>query len=679
MNFVYPNFLWASLLIAVPIIIHLFNFRRYKTVYFSRVKFLKEVTEDSRSGLKLKHLLILISRILAILFLVFAFAQPYIPTADQNSTENTSLIYIDNSYSMEAEGSDGNLLNESKNQAIELVKSFDQTEKVALFTCDLLSTQYRYYSPADVIEAIKKIDFSARTTKLSTVLNSQVDMIATQQKLSNNRIFIFSDFQKSSNTLTDFKREEIQCYYYQPKGQVLENIYVDSVWFETPVHRVDAPIDVFFRIQNQSDMSQQDLSINLKIEGNQPAPKRISVEANSSAIGSINFTDKTPGIKKGSIAVSTSQLYFDDEYFFTYEIKKQVEILLVKNDVSDVKNLEQLYGLDDYYHYEATTINGLTQEKFKDKELIVLQNINKIPSGIQDMIGEALKDGCTVILIPGEEPEMSSWNLFLNSHNLPSMNQQNKPGELSYFNSDDPLYSGVFETKPSNYKFPEVSKSFSLNVQGSQNFITLFGFNSTQPFMYYGNRANGRLVFMAAPLKLAFSNFQNHALFAASFLRFAETASFQKPLAMTIGKMENFPMNTALDEKNPIHLINTEMQVDYIPLVVHSGNTRALSFAQIQDELKSSGFYELSNQTDYKDILALNYNRMESDISCYSADEIKNQFTKVGWQNAQPLQVDTAGQLEISSLKASEWWRWCLILALIFFAVEILLLKFWKS
>ena len=182
MNFVYPNFLWASLLIAVPIIIHLFNFRRYKTVYFSRVKFLKEVTEDSRSGLKLKHLLILISRILAILFLVFAFTQPYIPTADQNSTENTSLIYIDNSYSMEAEGSDGNLLNESKNQAIELVKSFDQTEKVALFTCDLLSTQYRYYSPVDVIEAIKKIDFSARTTKLSTVLNSQVDMIATQQK-----------------------------------------------------------------------------------------------------------------------------------------------------------------------------------------------------------------------------------------------------------------------------------------------------------------------------------------------------------------------------------------------------------------------------------------------------------------------------------------------------------------
>lgn len=679
MNFVYPAFLWASLLIAIPIIIHLFNFRRYKTVYFSRVKFLREVTEDSRSGLKIKHLLVLISRILAILFLVFAFAQPYVPSGNQISTENTSLIYIDNSYSMEAAGTDGNLLNESKNKAIDLVKSFDQTEKVALFTCDLLSTQYRYYSPVDVIDAIKKIDFSSRTTTLTTVLNSQTDMIAGQQKLSNNRIFIFSDFQKTSSDLKDFKRAESTCYYYQPKIEVHENIFVDSVWFETPVHRVDAPVDVFFRIQNHSAMSQQDLTVTLKIEGNQPAPKRITVPAYSSAIGSINFTDKTAGIKKGSISVATSQLYFDDEYFFTYEIKKQVEIFLVKNDAGDTKNIEQLYGLDDYYHYESTTVNGLTQEKFKDKELIILQNVNKIPTGIQDMIGEALKDGCTVILIPGTEPDVSSWNLFLGQRNLPSISLQNRSGELAYFNSDDPLYYGVFESKPSNYKFPNVTRSFALNVQGSQNFITLFGFNSTQPFMYYSNQANGRLVFMASPLQLDFTNFQNHALFAASFLRFAETASFQKPLAMTIGAMENFPMNVAMDEKNPIHLINAEMQVDYIPLVIHTGNSRALSFAQIQDELKSAGFYELTNKAEYNDILALNYNRLESDVSCFTDEEIKKQFISAGWDNIQPLEVNTAGQLEISGLKASEWWRICLILALIFFAVEILLLKFWKS
>jgi hypothetical protein len=348
MNFVYPNFLWACTLVAIPIIIHLFNFRRYKIVYFSRVKFLKEVTEDSRSGVKLKHLLVLISRILAILCLVFAFAQPYIPTGNNANIENMSLVYIDNSYSMEAAGSDGNLLNEAKNQAIDLVKSFDENEKVALMTTDLLASELRFYSRDEVVDQIKRIDFSPRSTQLSNVLNTQLDLMTQSANNANQRIFIFSDFQESTTGLEEFGRAEVPCYYYQPKSEIAGNIYIDSVWFQTPVHRLNTPSEVFFRVQNQSDMAQQDLSVNLKIDGNEPAPKRIGADANASAVGSVTFTDRSPGIKSGSISVETSQLFFDDEYFFTYETKEQVNILIIKNSLQENSNLEQLYALDPY-------------------------------------------------------------------------------------------------------------------------------------------------------------------------------------------------------------------------------------------------------------------------------------------------------------------------------------------
>ncbi|MBI3135323.1 MAG: BatA domain-containing protein [Bacteroidetes bacterium] len=679
MKFVNPEFLWASLLIAVPIIIHLFNFRRYKTIYFSRVKFLKEVTEDSRSGLKLKHLLVLISRILAILFLVLAFAQPFIPTGDQQNIENTSLIYIDNSFSMQASGKDGNLLNESKNQAIELVRSFEKNEKVALFTSDLHSNQFRFYSPDDIIETIKKIDFSPRSTSLSTVLNAQIDLVTGIEQKSNNRIFIFSDFQKSTTALDEFKRAEVPCFFYQPVSQQTENIYIDSVWFETPVHRINAPVDIFFRVRNQSDMAQQDLTVSLKIDDSQPAPKRVTVDANSSTISSINFTDRTAGIKSGSIAVATSQLYFDDEYFFTYEIKDHVEILLVKNSAKTARNLEQLYGLDPYYHYESTTIDALTQDQFKNKELIVFQNVDKIPGGVNDLIQQALKDGATVVLIPGTEADEQSWNTVLNSYDFPALSTLSASGELSYFNAEDPLYYGVFESTPSSYKFPEVSKAYSLSVQSTQNFITLFGFNASRPYMVYGSRSNGRVVLMASPLDIAFTSFQNHALFAATFLRIAETASFQKPLSMTIGDMQNLAFNKSIDEKNPVHLKNEKLQVDFIPLVINTGNSRMLSFNQIQDEIYESGFYQLTDNNVWNDILALNYNRFESDITCYSPDEIPALFAQAGWENAQSLSVSEAGALEISQLKAREYWRWCLILSILFIAVEILLLKLWKS
>ena len=76
MMFVYPLFLWALAVVSIPIIIHLFNFRKYKKVYFSNVKFLRELKQESKSKSRLKEILILSARCLALISIVFAFAQP---------------------------------------------------------------------------------------------------------------------------------------------------------------------------------------------------------------------------------------------------------------------------------------------------------------------------------------------------------------------------------------------------------------------------------------------------------------------------------------------------------------------------------------------------------------------------------------------------------------------------
>ena len=209
--------------------------------------------------------------------------------------------------------------------------------------------------------------------------------------------------------------------------------------------------------------------------------------------------------------------------------------------------------------------------------------------------------------------------------------------------------------------------------------MTLFGFNTTRPYLIYSPQANGRLILMSSPLDISFTDFQNHALFAATFLRFAETASFQKPLSMTIGNMVNFPFNTNIDEKNPVHLKNEEMKVDFIPQMINTGNSRSVSFAQVQDVIKESGFYDLTDGVNFNDVLALNYDRKESDITCFEADEVTELFKSCGWSTVQALNLDGTGKLEINTLKASGYWSLLLILSIIFFAVEILLLKLWKS
>lgn len=680
MSFVYPNFLWAYFLIAIPIIIHLFNFRRYKTVYFSRVSFLKEVTEDSKSGTKLKHLLILFSRILAILCLVTAFAQPFIANEEGENTENVTSIYIDNSYSLQAEGKDGDLLNEVKNKAIELVKSLDQNEKINLLTADLLSKHQRFYSKSEIIDMIKEVDFSPKSTPLYSVINTQVDLLNGLEEKVNKRIFLFSDFQESTSDLDAWSRPEIASYFYQATAEQKGNVFIDSVWFETPVHKVNTPIDLHFRIQNMSNEEQMDLPITLSIDGNNPGPKRVDVPANSFVDESITFTDKSAGIKSGELKISTNQLFFDDNFFFTYEIKEEVKILLITESNDQSANLTQLYNVSDYYNCSIKSINNVSTEDFKGQECVVFQNVNDIPSGIADLAQNILKEGGTVTLIPGEKKTYDSWGNFLSKNGLPSLGDlKNINSQIDNFNYVDPLYNGVFESDPEKFKNPNLVTAFDVIVNSNHNFISLFSISNSDPFLFYSKIQNGRIVCMSSPLKSEFTDFQNHALFAATFLRIAETATYDKPLYGMCGELPNYPLNIEVDDKSPIHIINKQFEVDAIPQVINSENSRYVSFSHLEDEITKSGVYDLTDNAEFNQKLGVNYNRIESVTQCFETEEVQMLFQNAGWENAEALELSEGGDIEINSLKAREYWRILLILSLIFIAIEILLLKFWKS
>src|SRR5690606_28683080 len=132
MTFLFPSFLWALLALSIPIIIHLFNFRRTTRVFFSNNRFLRQVKEVTTAKRRLKHYLILASRLLFLLFLVLAFAQPVIPAREQMAAERNIVLYLDNSQSMSAQMPD-------KTPAIDAGLSFAR-DIVNLFPPD---TRYR--------------------------------------------------------------------------------------------------------------------------------------------------------------------------------------------------------------------------------------------------------------------------------------------------------------------------------------------------------------------------------------------------------------------------------------------------------------------------------------------------------------------------------------------------------
>ena len=122
MSFIFPWFLLALLTLSIPVIIHLFYFRKYKKVYFSDIRFLKQVQEEKSTIDKIKKRWILAARLLALFFLVLAFVQPFIGKKNKQLSRSNSaiVVYVDNSYSMGLKSGGEAALSIAKEKAREL-------------------------------------------------------------------------------------------------------------------------------------------------------------------------------------------------------------------------------------------------------------------------------------------------------------------------------------------------------------------------------------------------------------------------------------------------------------------------------------------------------------------------------------------------------------------------------
>ncbi|MDH3651455.1 MAG: BatA domain-containing protein, partial [Saprospiraceae bacterium] len=178
MQFLYPIFLSALALLAIPIIIHLFYFRRYKKVLFTNVRFLKEIKEESSIRSRLKNLLILLCRLLAVFFLVLGFAQPFIrKDANIKKGKKAVSIFVDNSYSMASLSADAPLLDEAKRKAEEIVNAYDLEDEFQIISHNMNARQQRLIGREQALSLIEEIELTPEVNPLSKVHQRQTQLL----------------------------------------------------------------------------------------------------------------------------------------------------------------------------------------------------------------------------------------------------------------------------------------------------------------------------------------------------------------------------------------------------------------------------------------------------------------------------------------------------------------------
>ena len=217
MFFIRPEFLYGLIALLIPVIIHLFNFRRHRKLYFSDISRLKNITTHTRKHQKLKHLIVLLMRILAIVFIVLALSGPELKKDEPATSYRTRTValYVDNSFSMMAEGNNGRLFENARQDAIQIIEHSTDNTNFIVISNNNNGQLNRVLGKETAVSELEKLEITSDSKKLSQVMDTR-NRVLQNSELQNCDTYIFSDFQANSSDITSFPDDSTNNYFFIP-------------------------------------------------------------------------------------------------------------------------------------------------------------------------------------------------------------------------------------------------------------------------------------------------------------------------------------------------------------------------------------------------------------------------------------------------------------------------------
>jgi len=674
MRFQNPQLLYFLFAIAIPILIHLFNFRKHKTIYFSSIRFLKEIKEDKRKRSNLKNLLILLSRILAISFLVLAFAKPYIPLNTKNKTTNNVFIYVDNSFSMDAESENGRLLAIAKERARSISKAYPTESNFWLISNDFLAQHSKSTNANAIGNNIDAITTSAHNKSLNQIVDRQASL-----STENCHLYIISDMQNSGLQVTELSEldSSTSLYLVPLTANKNSNLSIDSCWINTPLFSNEQEVTIYTTISNQSKTTLKEQAVFLEINGNQKSQQYINLKGEESKTISFTFMVDKSVIQKGIIKINDHPITFDNNCYFTLKHTKKVNVLCI-NASSNNTAITTLFGNDTaLFNFKNSSIKNIDYNALKRQDFILINEVGQFSSGLINSLNKFANNGGSIAIFPPKNIDLTAYNNSLKLLELSTLSELKiNNTSIDKLNRNHPIYQHVFDGKLDKINFPIVKEYYQIITQNNSNSIALLTQENKAVFLELFSKEKGLIYLFNSPLHSKYNNFSKHALFVPTLLNMATSSVRVKSIYNTIRPEDYFSSSVIKNNSAIVHLKNDK--IDIIPTQkTHLGRQVFYTHNQITE----NGIYSIEVEEEIIDAIAYNYTTTESKSSTLSISELKQWRSSIGLENIQIINGDSSALIATitETQKGKEFWKIALILSLLFFATEILLIKLIKS
>jgi hypothetical protein len=310
--------------------------------------------------------------------LVFAFAQPFIPsTAKQRTGSRAISVYIDNSFSLDAQGESGSLLELARKHAQDIARSYKPSDRFQLLTNDFEGRHQQLLTREQFENMLDEVKPSPVSRKLNEVIERQKDLIR-QEKLDNGICYIISDFQKNTADLSSIKADtafDLNCIHL--KAEISDNLSLDSCWFESPFREKSKPDEVHFRLANSGSKRYENVPIKLIIDENERGLESISLGPDSTMNSAISFTTNKSGLSQCELRFNDYPVSFDDVFYFSYSVPDRIHVLVI-NGKEESQYLNQLYSANTAFELKNSSIQQVDYALLPRQQFILLNEVDAI-------------------------------------------------------------------------------------------------------------------------------------------------------------------------------------------------------------------------------------------------------------------------------------------------------------
>lgn len=643
MQFKHPEILYFLALLIIPFLVHLFQLQRFVKVPFTNVAFLQKIVTQTRKSSQIKKWLILATRLLALVTVIIAFAQPFFSNK-KNNEEVSTLFYIDNSLSLHTKSKRGN--------SLEVIKQ-DIAENIAENDSYSLLTNTNFYTnltASELKDRLKTITTSSADAHLENTL-LKID----NQKAHQNTILI-SDFQNTDNQ--KIKAVKKECSLVQIIPEERNNISIDSVFIDANTNK---NLHVKAIINNQG-VAKENIPIAIYNDKQLISKQTFSIGKNSTQ--QIEFIIQKTSTFLGKLVINTTDAFsFDNTFYFSIDTKDKINVLAIGNN-NDF--LSKIYTKDEF-NFTNVNLKTVNYNSIEKQQLIIINELQSINKSLQISLVKFVKSGGTLLIIPNIAPNINSYNTLFKELSVGKIKSVKKDTlKITNINFKHPLLKNVFEKSVNNFQYPTVNSHVINNFNSSSSIIK---FENNEDFISQVNLPNTRLFFVAGSLQKSNSNFTNSPLIVPVFYNIGEQSlELSKPYYTIDNQQYKIDINTKLSKDDVLQL--THKNESFIPLQQTLQNKVSITTT---NQPSYAGFYSVLQQKDTLTTLAFNNNKQESLLNFLNLKTVDNPNILTTNSVKNVIQ-------DINSNNTIHWlWQWFLILAIVSLLLEILILKFYKK